>query len=485
MSNVAAPVSMASNSPLEVLNNAAKGPSAEDLASNYKNDFTYTLIKFVILTIVFILVLIYVFLGGGVSEIAQNWPKYRCNPMVMPFASLFGYDASENFNFCMKNIFQLNAGAVLGPLYGVMANFTDVVGVISNVANSFRYLIANLLHGMEKLMGSFRDRFQAILFSVRMSFLKILGLMGRLYATFYAVVFMGLSALRAAQNVADNDLVKFLLEFCFDPETPITLADGATVPLHAVKIGDRLALVKGHTPVVTSVFKFDGYGTPMVRIGETVVSAKHFMYYAPLASWIEAGDHPDAVVTMSLPTLVCLNTSSHVLSVGGEIFSDYDESSNADVIKQTQILAEKTLNGGRYDMPIKATESYTLGVSGSALVHLQGGRVVPLDSVAVGNILAGGGKVLGIVKEEVTSVVRCGTTLVSASQIVWHNETKSWRRAGQIWKSYTVEPTIMYQLIVDTNMFRCGDYVYRDYREVSLPEMESSYSDYLKGAVMA
>jgi hypothetical protein len=75
MSNVAAPVSMASNSPLEVLNNAAKGPSAEDLASNYKNDFTYTLIKFVILTIVFILVLINVFLGGGVSENAQNWPK--------------------------------------------------------------------------------------------------------------------------------------------------------------------------------------------------------------------------------------------------------------------------------------------------------------------------------------------------------------------------------------------------------------------------
>ena len=64
----------------------------------------------------------------------------------MPFAGLFGYDATENFNFCMKNIFHSNSAAVLGPVYGLMSSFTDIAGTISNSANSFRYLIANLLN---------------------------------------------------------------------------------------------------------------------------------------------------------------------------------------------------------------------------------------------------------------------------------------------------------------------------------------------------
>ena len=110
---VAAPVSLSTGSPLGMLQAAANiEASPDELESEYKSGFTMALIKFVILTVIQIIILIYVFLGGGISEILQNWPKYRCNPMMMPFAALFGYDASENFNYCMKNIFQSNAGAV-------------------------------------------------------------------------------------------------------------------------------------------------------------------------------------------------------------------------------------------------------------------------------------------------------------------------------------------------------------------------------------
>jgi hypothetical protein len=179
------------DTPLAAIQAAANAqPSMDELLENYNNNFTSTLVKFIILTLINIGILVYIFGTGGIAEIAKNWPKYRCNPVIMPFAGLYGFDAKENFDFCMGNIFQMNAGAVLGPIYGIMANFTDIVGVISRVANSFRYLIANLLKGMERLMSSFRDRFQFILFQLRMTFLKILSLMGRLYATFYAVVFM-------------------------------------------------------------------------------------------------------------------------------------------------------------------------------------------------------------------------------------------------------------------------------------------------------
>ena len=470
--------------PLQILQSAAEGPSLGLIVKTYEENFNISMFKFVVFTIIQTLILYFVFAGSGIAEITKNWPKYRCNPMIMPFASLFGYDATENFNYCMKNIFSANAGTVLAPLYGIMANFTEVVGTVSNVANSFRLLIANLLHGMERLMSSFRDRFRTILFSIRTSFMKIQSLMGRVYATFYAVVFMGLSALKAADNVAHNDLVTFMMEFCFLPDTPIMLEDGVVLPLSMIKIGDRLAPVNGEVPIVTSLFMFDGSKTSMVRIGETVVSAKHYIYYPPLKTWIEAGEHPYATVEPSSPILFCLNTSSHELRIGQYIFSDYDESSNPTVAREVQILAEKLLNNGRYSEP--RTKDYVLGLDGNSVVRMRDCTIRPIKSIHPGDFIKGGGRVLGIVRESCDKVVRIpGLSrphYVSASQLLWHANTNRWRRACDVYPERVAKmrsPRILCHLITENNIIYSEGQVYRDYREVSDPAMEEPYAEEL------
>jgi len=465
------------SSPLVAIQTAAAyTPSIEELTKLYNENFYWTFLKFILMTAIQIGIVIWTLAGGGLADIANNWPKYRCNPLIMPFASLFGADATENFNFCMKSIFTSNAGPVLAPLYGIMANFTDIVGTVSNVANSFRYLIANLLHGMERLMGSFRDRFQFILFSIRMSFFKIMNLMGRLYSTFYAVIFMGMSALQSANNVANNDLAKFLLEFCFDPDTQIELASGEIVSLAELKIGDKLALIDGTNPVVTSLFKFDGSKTPMVKVGNTVVSEQHYMKYEPLGSWIKAGINPDAVFNPSLPILICLNTSTHTVLINKTVFSDYDESECPDVIKQTQKIAESALNTGKYGGYI---HSYELGLDGMIPIKMKDGSYKEIQRIAIGDVLANGGLVKGLVKEQVTSVVILDNGYrVSASQLVWSASSYSWVRAG------TLKPAIsgvelFYQIISDKSLLESSDYMFRDYREVDIPEMEQAYTEKL------
>ena len=36
-----------------------------------------------------------------IKKIKDNWAEQRCSPMIMPFASIFGYNTKENFEFCM------------------------------------------------------------------------------------------------------------------------------------------------------------------------------------------------------------------------------------------------------------------------------------------------------------------------------------------------------------------------------------------------
>ena len=471
------PINLA-QSPLSAIQTAINYvPSDKDLLENYNSNFYSTLIKFVIITVIQTIIVVWTLMGGGIADVFNNWPKYRCNPMVMPFASLFGYDAAENFNFCMKNIFSLNAGAVLAPIYGVMANFTEIVGTISNVANSFRYLIANLLHGMERLMGSFRDRFQFILFTIRMSFFKIMNLMGRLYSTFYAVIFMGVSGIQAANNVANNDLVKFLMEFCFDPETIVKLESGQLVSIQTLKIGDRLTPVDGVVPIVTSLFEFDGSMTPLVAVNGVVVSSKHFMRYDSLGSWIEAGLNPDSTWTPSLKRLICLNTSTHTLFINGKLFSDYDESESAEVIKTTQGLAESVLNSGAKG---RSVDNYSLGLDPSTLIRIAGGEMVALAKIRIGDILYDGGEVKGLVKECVDSVVLLpDNTRVAAAQLVWNTKRNLWERASNLYKAESYNE-IFNHSISTGSVIETRNYMFRDYREVSVPEMEDAYESEIK-----
>lgn len=461
------------------------GNPLDEATKVYNNNFSYILIKFAVLTIVHILVLVWALIGTGLSDLVNNWPKYRCNPLIMPFAGLFGYDAGENFNYCMKNIFSLNAGVVLAPVYGVMSSFTDIVSTISNVANSFRYLIANLLHGMERLMNSFRDRFQFILFSIRMSFFKIMTLMGRLYATFYSVIFMGLSAMQGINNVANNDLIKFMMEFCFSGSTVIELLDGSKKQISHLTIGDRLKMVNGVSPSVTSLFRFNGQKTSMVRINDIKVSCQHYVLLN--GSWIESDKHPDAIISESEPEIYCLNTDTHTVSIGGLIFSDYDESSDLAVMDKTKRLSESLLNNG-----VISTNSglegvdYDLGLCPEALIYMKNGTIVPISKIAIGDKLIDDGTVLGVVSEQVSTVVKIGDLQVSASQMIWDAISNKWIRAGALYPSLInvlETPVIFNQLIVSNNILRANGLFFRDYREVSDLDMETEYAQKLSQGV--
>ena len=58
----------------------------------WNESFTGNMIKTILVTVVLILLLIMTFTLGNLREIAENWPRYRCNPAFMPLASNFGYD---------------------------------------------------------------------------------------------------------------------------------------------------------------------------------------------------------------------------------------------------------------------------------------------------------------------------------------------------------------------------------------------------------
>jgi hypothetical protein len=317
-----------------------------------------------------------------------------------------------------------------------------------------------------------------------MSFLKMKELMGKVYGTMFAVLGLGTSGLTAAGNLADNNLVKFMLEFCFAPETVVVLEDGTQKTMESLEMGDRLApLGSGFRPVVTSLFRFDGRKTPMVRIGDVVVSAFHFVEWD--GKMVEATEHPHAIPLPSLPALCCLNVTGHRFLVGtqGLVAADYDEDESTEVIAATQAVATSALNGTKENKNREAVVSdYSLGLDGSVEVHMANGDWKRLSAIVVGDEVAYSGAVKGVVRERCAATVQTSVGPMAAAQLVFSEG--AWHRGsgrGLTVREVKAAAQVLHQLITE----RCGvlevrkgaaTLFVRDYREVALPEMEEAYA---------
>jgi len=431
--------------------------------------------------ILLILGLMIALLANYLKQLFGDFGSVRCNPLIMPFAGFFGYNAVENFQFCLNGILQGRLNLAFSPVFKLLGSFGSTLETIVNAALGLRNVFTNFLITVNRFIANVTQRIRALMTDVRMSMIKMKELMGKVYGTMYAVIWMGTSGLTAAKNLSENSLVKFMMEFCFAPTTAVQLADGSWTSLEALQIGDLLApLHSGKTPRVTSVFRFDGTRTPLVRIRDVIVSASHYVEHH--GQWMEASDHPEAIPLPALPALCCLNVTGHRFQVGraGLLAADYDEDDKNDVIETTQALALKTLNG----FPTESESlDYGLGLDGATEVRMADQTWKRMDAICVGEAVAYSGLVRGTVKEECPAVVETPVGPMAAAQLVFAE--LQWRRAGTVWKSQKQQSTVLYQLVTD----RCSalevrrgkeQMFIRDYREVAIPEMEDAYAAALK-----
>jgi hypothetical protein len=433
---------------------------------------------FILITTLLIGGFVFLLVSSNTKEIAENWPKYRCSPTVIPFAGLYGYDAAENFNYCTKAIFEGQAEALLGPFGAVLTTFVGTLSVLIQSANSMRVQLATLVGGVTKITKEFQDRITQVMFRTQITASRMKMLMGRLFGTFYAVIFMGLSGITAVTNFGDTFLFKFLDTFCFPPETLVEIEGKDTpIPISSVKIGDRF---KTTGKDITAVFSFFSDGQPMVQFPNGLqVSTNHYMKYN--SQWIQARNHPDASPVghwaggYARP-LICLNTSDHILPIGGYTFLDYDEVDEGDT--ETMAWVEKTVNGGSVFTSKKNLE-YSPSVSAGTRIRINAGEAVEAGKVRLGDAISTG-IIRGIVKKKVSRVCEIGKNeWVSEGTLTWCHEKAMWVRAAELYPVHTLaEDDTFYNFVVTpTAQIELASRVQiRDYVEVHSPESEQFYA---------
>lgn len=74
-------------------------------------------LQMVIIILIFSFIHMTITLSIGISHVKKNWESYKCNPLIMPFAGIFGKDPFQTSKDCMQTVQIDFMSAFLDPIY--------------------------------------------------------------------------------------------------------------------------------------------------------------------------------------------------------------------------------------------------------------------------------------------------------------------------------------------------------------------------------
>jgi len=152
---------------------------------------TSDLLNSIFIIVVFIGLYISNILAIGKKNIEKNWPIYRCSPLVMPFASMFGHDVMKNFTYCIQTMQTDFMGPLLAPsnysnlvvsnsieqttktnentmgMFSfirdtVLNNLTSLYNVLGNMGITLQIMVERLKDMMNKMSGVYKATFSTM-----------------------------------------------------------------------------------------------------------------------------------------------------------------------------------------------------------------------------------------------------------------------------------------------------------------------------------
>jgi len=350
-------------------------------------------------------VILYTYAQATLDDVRNDWVKYRCNPIYMPFAGGVQPDVTtyENFQFCISSMAQQIFQHLLDPIYLLFGVVNRLVGMVSHDLRYFRNFISGIqtfitsftAETFAKIQGSFgvmmslmsrvRDIMSRILGSagytaaIAITSVKLVeALVGFMKTIIIAIVII-LFAIALVLVFVAPGLLGFAIflgtfvgvSYCFHPDTPIKLESGETVLLKYVKVGDTLS----SGARVTATMRCLAAGVPLYVYDGTVVSGTHLVKEDGVWTYVEKAKGSVPYTGPQPYTLICLNTTDHQIPIGNTVYADYEEIEEE--LDYEPLEPSDTVFTGEGKVPLEKCYPGLLTIDGliRAVVHLENGKM--------------------------------------------------------------------------------------------------------------
>jgi len=149
----------------------------------------------------------------GLKQIKADWPKYRCNPSVMPFAGQLGYDTIENFTFCIGNIQGDLMNFFLKPIYFVIQMASNLGKQLLNSIQSIREMISWLRFSIFAIIGDVLGIFINVISRFQLLIIRMKTLVMKMIAITVVILYKIEGAMMTGKSIYRGpigDILRFL-----------------------------------------------------------------------------------------------------------------------------------------------------------------------------------------------------------------------------------------------------------------------------------
>lgn len=291
------------------------------------------ILSLVFVLIIFVLLFISNFLIVGVNNIKKNWPLYRCNPVVMPFAGVFGHDPATNMVYCVQSMQSEYMTYLLEPIHYALSAVESIGSNLMSDMQQIRKLSGNMSSFSIGNFTTVFTKFENIRIEFHRILVKFKDIMSRLLGSMLTFCYIFIGGMDTGQSIINGPIGGAIKAICFHPDNKIKLKDGSIKKMYQVDLND--VLKDGTTVGATMRIKPNNdeemYKLWSNNISDYIyVTGSHF-YRDNHGKWQKVSTHKQAIKCDfdfdCIPYLVCYVTNNGTIPIGEHIFSDweYDE----------------------------------------------------------------------------------------------------------------------------------------------------------------
>ena len=288
---------------------------------------------FLTFLIILLFIGIYIFntLVVNIENIKKDWPLYRCNPLVMPFAGRFGHDPQKNFVHCVQNA-QVNfMQYILEPVHFTISIINNSMSGILDSIQWVRVKIASFVQNIKDIIDNIFSVFINIIIQFQKVMMKLKDTFGKVLGIMTTVIYLMTGGILSGTSIMAGPIGDTL---CFHPNTMITLKDGTRKAMRHIQPGDVLV---NNSKVLASLnilgnadksVNAQYYSIYDESSKETVyVTGDHKVFDRKTNTFIPVKSCSFAKLEEQMTTerMSCLVTDDHLIPFGDIVFWDWED----------------------------------------------------------------------------------------------------------------------------------------------------------------
>ena len=293
--------------------------------------------RIILVLLIFALLHGFIILAVQYKNIKKNWPKWKCNPMVMPFAGVFGHDEFENFTQCIQTMQSDYMKYLLQPVNMDLSIIGEMgTAFTAGMAGGFD-MITEIRSIMSNIFKAIYGAFYQLIVQIQLMFINIKDVFGKIAAivSIFSKIILGLhDFMMSMKNGPPGQEINL---FCFDPDTLIMTDSGKLIPMKDIELNTKLKNGSKVLSVMTiSNLDSDGniinemYEITGGEINELIyVTGSHLIYDPSLKDYVNVKElnvgNKCKISNKETRELSCLITSDHTIPIGNWVFHDWED----------------------------------------------------------------------------------------------------------------------------------------------------------------